>query len=67
MAYSSKCPNSECSSSTFESEIESPKNSNFKLQFIRCASCGTVVGTQDYYNIGFIVQKIAKKLGINLD
>ncbi|WP_405604192.1 hypothetical protein [Polaribacter sp. Asnod1-A03] len=66
MAYSSKCPNPECSSSSFECEIETPRNSNFKLQFIRCSSCGTVVGTQDYYNIGFIVQKIARKLGVNL-
>lgn len=66
MALSSKCPNPNCSSSSFETEIESPKNSNFKLQFIRCSSCGTVVGTQDYYNIGFIVQRIAKKLGVDL-
>lgn len=64
MAYSSKCPN--CSSTSFETAIEEPSGSNFKLIFIRCSSCGTVVGTMDYYNIGSMLEKIGDKLGINL-
>ena len=62
---SSKCP--KCQATGFESVIETPNNSNFKLQFIRCKSCKTVVGVQDYYNIGNLLYVLAKKLNINLD
>jgi len=65
MISSSKCP--KCDSSTFESVIETPKNSNFKLNFIRCASCKTVVGVLDFYNIGALIRSFANKLNINLD
>lgn len=65
MALSSKCPC--CSSTAFESVIETPKNSNFKLQFIRCSSCKTVVGVLDYYNIGAMLENLAKKLGVSLN
>lgn len=65
MAYSSKCPN--CTSTSFEVALETPKHSNFKLQFIRCSSCGTVVGVLEYYNIGMLLHKLAKKIGFNLD
>ena len=64
MAYS-KCPS--CTSTSFETSIETPKNSNFKVQFIRCSSCGTVVGVLEYYNIGALLHILAKKLGFNLD
>lgn len=65
MALSSKCPS--CSSTSFETAIETPKESRFKLLFIRCASCGAVVGVLDYYNIGSMLQQLAKKLGFRLD
>ncbi len=65
MALSSKCPC--CPSTSFESVIETPKNSNFKLQFVRCSSCRTVVGVLDYYNIGAMLEKLAKKLGVSLN
>lgn len=61
----SKCP--KCEGNRFESVIEIPDNSNFKLQFIRCWSCKTVVGTQEYYNIGTLLYKLAKKLNLDLD
>ena len=64
MALSSKCP--KCESTSFETAVESPKKSNFKLIFIRCASCGTVVGVTDYYNIGVLIHSFAKKLNIDL-
>ena len=64
MAFSSKCPS--CTSTSFETAIETPKNSNFKLLFIRCSSCGTVVGVLDYYNIGALLEKLADKLGVDL-
>ncbi|QAA81378.1 hypothetical protein EI546_06390 [Aequorivita sp. H23M31] len=63
MAYS-KCAS--CNSTSFESSIETPKNSRYKLQFIKCASCGAVVGVMDYYNIGALVQKLAKKMGFDI-
>ena len=64
MALSSKCPC--CPSTSFEVSIETPKNSNFKLQFIRCSACGVVVGTTEYYNIGAMIEALAIKLGIKL-
>ncbi len=64
MAYNSKCP--KCESSSFEVEYETPKNSNFKLLFVCCSSCGTVVGVLDYYNIGAMLEKLGDRLNINL-
>lgn len=64
MAYSSKCP--KCEGTSFETEIETPKNSRFKLLFVRCASCGVVISVLDYYNIGAMLEKLGDKLGVNL-
>lgn len=64
MASYSKCPS--CTSSSFETNIETPKDSAFKLLFVRCSSCGTVVGVLDYYNIGSLLEKLGRKLGVNL-
>jgi uncharacterized Zn finger protein len=61
----SKCPN--CSNTEFEAVNETPLNSNFELIFVRCISCKTVVGVIDYYNVGTLVKKLAKKLKIDLD
>jgi predicted Zn finger-like uncharacterized protein len=60
MAYS-KCPS--CSSTYFET----PSGSRYKLQFVKCSSCGTVVGVLDYYNIGALLFALAKKLGFDLE
>ena len=65
MYSSSKCPH--CQKSGFEVATEEPKDSNFKLMFVRCQWCKTVVGVLDYYNIGTLVHKLAKKLNVNLD
>ena len=66
MSFStSKCPH--CQNSGFEAVTEEPKNSNFKVIFIRCQSCKTVVGTLEYYNSGNLIHKLANKLNINLD
>ena len=29
-----------------------PKNAAFKLMFVQCSSCGAVVSSMDYLNIG---------------
>lgn len=65
MYSNSKCPH--CQKSGFEVVTEEPKSSNFKLMFVRCQWCKTVVGILDYYNIGALIYKLAKKLNINLD
>ena len=64
MASHSECP--KCDSSHFEVAQETIKGTNFYLSFIRCASCGTVVGVMDFYNIGAIIHDLAKALGVKL-
>jgi hypothetical protein len=61
----SKCPH--CQKCGFEVVTEEPKDSNFKVHFVRCQWCKTVVGTMEYYNSGALIQKLAKKLNVNLD
>ncbi len=60
----SACP--KCSSSSFEIKINEPRGSRFKIYFIQCTSCGTVVGTMDYYDTATMLEKIAKKLGFDI-
>lgn len=57
---SSKC--SKCDNSYFEVVENSPRNSNYKLIFVQCSSCGSVVGTMDYYNIGTKLRDIEGKI-----
>lgn len=64
MAMSS-CP--KCSNHSFEMKENTPKDSAFKLLFVQCASCGTVVGVQEYFNVSSLIYKLAKKLGASLD
>lgn len=60
----SKCP--KCEGTRFEIQIVSPTHSNYKLTFVQCASCGTVVGVLDFFNIGSLLQNLAKKLGFTI-
>ena len=41
----------------------SPRGSNFKYQFVQCASFGAVVGVMEYYSVGEMLKNLAKKLG----
>ena len=43
----SKCPR--CEGTRFEMKEANVKDSRFKLTFVQCAACGTVVGVMDYY------------------
>jgi predicted nucleic-acid-binding Zn-ribbon protein len=63
MAYS-KCP--KCENSSFEMVEQTPKGSAFKLMFVQCALCNTVVGVMDYYNIGSVLRELARKIGVTL-
>lgn len=53
-----------CGGHTFEVVEAKPNNSDFTLMFVQCSSCGGVVGVMDYLNIGYFVEKIAKKLDV---
>lgn len=65
MQLASKCP--KCENTAFETVVETPQKANFKLIFVRCTSCRTVVGVLDYYNIGTLIKDLARKLGASLD
>lgn len=62
MALSSKCP--KCENSKFELSSESPFGSIYKVNFIRCSSCGTVVGNIEYHSTAILLQKLAQKLDV---
>lgn len=59
MAWS-KCP--KCQNTSFEVVINEPADSAYKLLFVQCKSCGTVVGVMDYYNIGSLMNNMKRKL-----
>lgn len=65
MAFQSICP--KCESSSFEIAETPVKNSNFKLMFVRCSTCGCVVGVKDFFNAPDLIYSLAKKLNVNLD
>lgn len=61
----STCP--KCNDHRFEIVETEPHSSRFKLLFVQCMGCGAVVGVLEYRNIGWLLDKIAAKLGIRLD
>jgi hypothetical protein len=56
----SKCP--KCESTIFEMIENTPHHSNYKLQFIQCSSCKTVIGVMDFYNIGYKLEQLEKQI-----
>lgn len=63
-----------CGGHSFEVAIEEPAQSRHRLMFVRCATCGGVVGALDLENIGLMLHqqnaaliKIAEALKIKLD
>jgi uncharacterized Zn finger protein len=65
MDKQSKCP--KCSHTEFEVVNETPVNSNYELIFVRCANCHTVISVIDFYNVGALIKKLAKRLNIDLN
>jgi hypothetical protein len=64
----SKCGT--CNSSAFEIKVAEPRDSQFKLSFVQCASCGSVAGVMDYRNTGHdaaLLAKQVKDLGSHID
>ncbi|GAB3510622.1 hypothetical protein GCM10027341_49210 [Spirosoma knui] len=59
------CP--KCSTKRFEIvEKDDIKGSNFKLNFVQCANCGTVVGVTDFFNLGQMLRLVMDKLDIQV-
>lgn len=58
----SKCP--KCDNAHFEVAENSPSKSKYKLMFIQCSKCGSVVGTMDYWNIGILLKELEGKVGL---
>lgn len=65
MNSTSKCPH--CQKSDFEVAEEELKDYIYKLMFVRCKSCKTVVGVMDCFNIGALIYKLADKLKVDLN
>ena len=66
MATSTKCPKGDCNSTRFESVLQEIPGYRFKVNIIRCASCGAAISALEYLNIGATLEVIAKKLNITL-
>lgn len=56
-----------CKSTKFEAVLQNPQGSSFNFIFIQCAACGGVVGVTEFYNLGARLDKLAKKLNVDLD
>lgn len=59
-----KCSNPNCSSTLFETVHDTPKDSNYELQYIRCYQCKTIVSVMDKHNISAQLKMIATHLGL---
>lgn len=64
----SKCPH--CSSTSFETTVQTPSGCNYALVFVQCSSCGAPFGVLGYYNefdkliaIEDRIKKIERRLG----
>jgi len=51
-----------CQNTTFEVVENTPQGSRYKVMFIQCAKCGSVLGVQPYEYIPLLVHKVQKML-----
>jgi uncharacterized Zn finger protein len=58
----SVCP--KCENHRFEMVEVEPGNWRFKIMFVQCTSCGTVVGTMDYFNLSTLIHELEEKVEI---
>jgi uncharacterized Zn finger protein len=54
------CP--KCAKDRFQLTVISPAGSAHKIAYHHCASCGTVVGTTPYNDVGTIADELTAKL-----
>lgn len=58
---------SQCEEKLFEVVWQQPQNAKHPLNFVQCASCGTVVGVlQERTTIEAMLRRIAEKVGADL-
>lgn len=50
----SKCPNPACGNTFFQLSEANVSGANFKMYFVQCSRCGTVVCAMPYYDPGII-------------
>ena len=55
-----------CDSTEFELAEVSPKNIKTNIVVLQCASCGTIFGALDQYDLGSYVKAIAREMGVVL-
>lgn len=56
-----------CGSHEFEMvTAENVRNAVFKVRFVQCASCGGVVGVQEFDDNNMLIETLAHKLGVSL-
>ena len=55
-----------CGNRFWELVESAPLNAAFKLMFVQCNKCGSVVGVTEYYSVGEAVHQLAAKLGVPL-
>lgn len=60
----SRCP--KCEGHQFEIVEKEVRNARFKMMFVQCSSCGTVVGVRDYENAPSLIHRLATALGVRL-
>ena len=56
----SKCPS--CGSTSFEVVEKDLPNFKYKMLFIQCAPCGSVVGTTTYFDAGMLAKQNQKAM-----
>jgi uncharacterized Zn finger protein len=56
----SRC--SKCGNESFEMVEVEPKNWRFKVMFVQCTSCGSVVGTMDHFNLSTLILELKEKI-----
>ncbi len=64
MAFSSTCP--KCDHTGFEVKEHRPPGTDYRLTFVQCSACGTVVGTMDCRNLADLIHRLADRLGVDL-
>jgi hypothetical protein len=60
----SRCPRSDCASSSFEIKELKVRDARFRMNAVQCSSCGAVVGIRDFQNVPELLDVLATKLGV---
>jgi len=61
----STCP--KCTNTSFELKEITVRNAKYRYMAIQCDVCGAVISTKEYFNIGSLIIRFAKRLNIELE